>query len=387
MAKKNSCCLAAFLIVLVLLGGTVAAGYFGGNYALKRYLGDEGEKIQMGINNWGDLFNFISGTGKLLKEEPEITDQDKPSEQNLESAHTQLENSIVGYDSETSFLGSESLIFKTPLKLTGGQLAALIDDELASLEKDSDIELSVAQVKLEVDSDDNNFCIITMTLSVNKDDIVKPIEDKLGAFASIITYSLGEKIYLTTVNRYQAVDGEIIVDTAYTQSDLYIGNGSNSAINDKIIDLLVSMFGAEDKNDLNADFGEIIIEAVNKAGRVSFEIDSNISYIVFDNHNNSELIQKLIVTGEIDLADYNNLSEANKTILEEVKTKANNLLATLAANELTETTTPTLAEVQNIINNIELDNTNFVSAYQNDPAAVDLTVYQNDVNALTALFS
>lgn len=387
MAKRNSCCLAAFLIVLVLIGGTIAAGYFGGNYALKRYLGDEGELFQLGINNWSDLFDFLSGTGKILKGKPEIDENDQPNQQNLESAHTQLESSIVGYDSETSFLGSGNLIFRTPLKLTGGQLAALIDDELTSLKEDSGLELSVSQVKLEVDANDNNYCVIIMTLSINKDNIIEPIKDKLGPFASILTSSLGDKIYLTSVNRYQAENGEIKIDSSYTQSNLYIGNGSNSSINETIIELLVSLFKAEDKNDLNADFGGIIIEAVNKVGKVSFENSSNVSYIVFDNHYNSDLIQKLLVTAEIDLADYNNLNESNKAALADIKQKANNMLANLAGTELTETTTPTLAQVQNIINDIELDNTVFLSAYQSDPAAVDLTNYQNDMDALAALFS
>jgi hypothetical protein len=388
MAKKGNCCLAAFLIVIILLGGTVAAGYFGGNYALKKYLGDEGELIQMGINNWGDLFNFISGTNKLLKEEPEISEQDKPSQQNLDSAHEELESAIIGYETGTSLLDSQgALAFKAPLKLTGGQLAALINNELTSMEENSGIKLTVAQVKLEVDPDDNDFCIITMTLAIDKDDIIKPIEDGLGPFASIVTNALGKYIYITSVNRYHAVSGEISVDSAYTGSNLFIGNGSGSAINEQIVGLLVSLFGASDKNELNSNLGNVVISAVNSVGKVSFEQSNNISYIVFDNHRNSELIAKLAVVAEINLADYANLDEANKTVLSDIKTQANNTLATLASTELSDTSTPTLSNVQSTINSIELDNTNFKTDYQANPATVDLTSFQNNINVLTALFA
>lgn len=395
MAKKSSsCCLIAFLVAIVLLIGTVAAGYFGGNYALKKYLGDEGEILQLGINNWGDLFNFLLGANELLKGKPEIEDENKPNQDNLNSAQNQLENSIVGYNPQTSFFDKQTLVFKTPLMLTGGQLAALIDKELDSLKDEVQIEFNITQIKLEVDPENNDYCTITMTFAISKDNLISPIEKQLGNFASLITSSLGDYVYITSVNRYVAIEGKMEVDTTYNQSNLFVGNSSKNAVNQKIVDLLVTLFGAENEDDLNAKFGNIIIEAVNNVGNVSFAlvanesaVDKEISYIVFDNHNNSELIQKLAITADIDLNDYKDLDEPNKNILSNIKTQANKMLTTLATTQLSETTTPTLIQVQDIIESITQEHNSFAAAYQNDPAITNLTSYQNHINSLVALFS
>ncbi|HEY8390820.1 MAG TPA: hypothetical protein VIL26_07745 [Clostridia bacterium] len=394
MAKKSSsCCLIAFLVAIVLLIGTVAAGYFGGNYALKKYLGDEGEILQLGINNWGDLFNFLLGANELLKGKPEIEDENKPNQDNLNSAQNQLENSIVGYNPQTSFFDKQTLVFKTPLMLTGGQLAALIDKELDSLKDEVQIEFNITQIKLEVDPENNDYCTITMTFAISKDNLISPIEKQLGNFASLITSSLGDYVYITSVNRYVAIEGKMEVDTTYNQSNLFVGNSSKNAVNQKIVDLLVTLFGAENEDDLNAKFGNIIIEAVNNVGNVSFAlvanesaVDKEISYIVFDNHNNSALIQKLAITAEINLDDYKDLDESNKNILSNIKSQANNMLTTLATTQLSETTTPTLIQVQDIIDSITQEHNSFVAAYQNDPATTNLTSYQNHINSLVALF-
>lgn len=130
--KKARCCLTSLILIVALLVGIFAAGYFGGNFLLKKYFGAEGEILKLNINNWEDLFKFLSNAKNLISGKPEISDADKPSEQNLNQVKDGLQNSIIGYDQQTGIFDMNNIVFKAPLKLTGGQLAALIDEQITS---------------------------------------------------------------------------------------------------------------------------------------------------------------------------------------------------------------------------------------------------------------
>ncbi len=385
--KKGRCCLVSLILVVVLLGGTVAAGYFGGNYLMKKYIGDEGEWIQLGINNWDELFEFLSGAKSLFAESPDIDDADKPSEQNLSSAKSELESSIIGYDSETQLFDIENIVFREPLRLTGGQLAALIQEGL-SLQEGNEMEFRVAQVKLEVKPEDKSYCIITCTMVIDKEDVEEPIQESMGFLGGLLVGGMSD-IYITSVNKF-VIDpdnpGKMIVDDSYEDSDLYLGDGSGSEVNEQLIGLMVSMFGASSKEELNANFVLAISESVNKIGQVSFDNDLGVSYLVFDNPYNNDLIYQLIDIAELDISQYEELEAEDVAALAQIKDDINQLLGVLASTPLDEETTPNISDVQNVVNNVENEFNDFNDAYQSDPHAADLTNLQNAVEALMALF-
>ncbi|NLC16768.1 MAG: hypothetical protein GX756_02705 [Clostridiales bacterium] len=386
--KKGGCCLVSLIMILVLLGGTVAAGYFGGNYLMQKYIGDEGEWMQLGINNWGDLIDFLSGVKNIFTEEPEIDDADIPSEQNLNLVKSELESSIMGYDPETQLFDIENIVFKRPLRLTGGQLAALIQEELSSQEESNELEFRIAQVKLEVEPDGESYCVITFTMVIDKEVVEEPIKENLGFFGDMLLSGMSD-IYITSVNKY-IIDpdnpGKMIVDDSYGDNDLFLGSGDSSAINEQIIGLMVSLFEASSKEELNANFGSVVSEAVNNIGHVSFDYDQGVSYLVFDNPYNNDLIYQLIDIAELDISQYEELEAEDVAALAQIKDDINQLLGVLASTPLDEETTPNISDVQNAVNNVENEFNDFNDAYQSDPHAVDLTNLQNAVDALKALF-
>ncbi|HEY8443873.1 MAG TPA: hypothetical protein VIL24_03655 [Clostridia bacterium] len=385
--KKARCCLTSLILIVALLVGIFAAGYFGGNFLLKKYFGAEGEILKLNINNWEDLFKFLSNAKNLISGKPEISDADKPSEQNLNQAKDGLQNSIIGYDQQTGIFDMNNIVFKAPLKLTGGQLAALIDEQITSQQNQA--MFSVGQVKLDVDPDTETSCVITFTIIIKKESIVQPLKQQLGVLGSIIADSMSD-VYLTSVNKVvlDFETGKAIIDENYAEKDLYLGEkNESSSANDQVLNVLVMLFGAQDKDALNAQVSNVFVEAINKIGKASFDYDNGVSYLVFENANNNELIYELVEIAELNVDNFNDLAEDDKQKLASVKTDVNDLLGRLASTALSDETAPTKADVESAVYSVKAEYETFVQAFEAEPASADLTGLQNAVEALKALFN
>lgn len=386
--KKGRCCFATLIIIVALIGGIIAGGYFGGNYLIKRYLGAEGELFRLNINNWEELIDFLTGTKNLLSSKPEINDADKPSDQNLNAAKEELQSSIIGYDPQSGIFNAD-VVFKAPLKLTGGQLAALIQEQFTA-QQEAQIHFEVGQVKLEVDPDTESSCVITITIKIKKENLVEPLKQQLGLVGGMIVDSLSD-VYITSVNKI-TLDaqnpGKVKIDDTFADRDLYIGEkGSSSVVNDQILNVIVMLFGGQDKNELNNQFSNVVVDAINQIGSVSFEYDQGVSYLVFENANNNDLIYELVELAELDIDDYSELDEQDKETLTGIKTDTNNLLSVLASAALDETTTPTKTDAQSAVNAVKTEFEAFAQAYELDPETIDLTGLQTAVTNLKTLFN
>jgi hypothetical protein len=385
--KKGRCCLTSFILIIALIGGIIAAGYFGGNYLIEKYLGPEGELLRLNINNWEELIDFIMGAKNMLSGRPEIDDADKPSQENLDAAKAELENSIIGYDPETGELGN--VVFKSPLRLTGGQFAALLQERMAAQEGGAPVQFEIGQVKLEVDSTKTG-CIITITLIIPKDNLVEPIKQQLGVVGEFIAGGLSD-VYLTTVNKMVLDNdnpGNVKIDDTFEGRDTYIGEkDESSTVNDQILSVIVMLFGGQDASDLNTGMSNMVVDAINHIGSVTFDYEDGVSYLVFDNAYNNDLISQLVDIAELDIDDYSELQEEGKQILSNVKTETNNLLRNLANTPLDAATTPTKAQVQSAIEAVTEAFEDFTDAYQTNPATVNLTILQDAVGDLKDLLN
>lgn len=103
----------------------------------------------------------------------------------------------MDYDEQTLLFGGiDNIVFKSPLKLTGGQIASLIENELALQMKDAKTSFKIGQVKLETDPQDKNYCVITVTVIVEKETIAEPLEFELGIVGAFLADSLLKYILL-----------------------------------------------------------------------------------------------------------------------------------------------------------------------------------------------
>lgn len=386
MAKKGRCCLVSLILIVVFLGGIFAAGYFGGNYFLKKYLGDQGELYRLNINNWGDLFDFLSGAKDLLSTTPEIEEANKPTDQNLTAAKNQLESAIIGYDAQTQFFDNDQVVFKAPLRLTGGQLAALVRERLASQEQSSQEQFDIAQIQLEVDPQTKSYCLTTMTMVIKKESIEKPLKESLGFLGGVIVDSMSD-VYVTNTCKLIADaqnPGKVLIDKEESP-DLYFGKKGENKINEQMVDVIIALFGAENKSELNEMLCSAIVEAINQVGKVSFDYDQGISYLVFDNAYNNELIYQLADIVELDISQFDDLSSEDIDALTQIKDDVNNLLAILASTQYDDDTTPQQTQVQSAVSNVKTEFDNYMEAYKSNPASTDLTDLQTAVDDLKTL--
>lgn len=211
----------------------------------------------------------------------------------------------------------------------------------------------------------------------------------MGVLGSIIADSMSD-VYLTSVNKVvlDFETGKAIIDENYAEKDLYLGEkNESSSANDQVLNVLVMLFGAQDKDALNAQVSNVFVEAINKIGKASFDYDNGVSYLVFENANNNELIYELVEIAELNVDNFNDLAEDDKQKLASVKTDVNDLLGRLASTALSDETDPTKADVESAVYSVKAEYETFVQAFEAEPVSADLTGLQNAVEALKALFN
>lgn len=384
MAKQNKCCFSCLITAIVLSVAIFVTGYFGGNYLFKRYIGDNGELYQLGINNWGDLFRKI-GEIEGLKGAPDMEEENTANEENLTSAQEALEDSLVGYTAGDDFFES-SFVFKSTLYLTGGQLASLVDAQFEQLATEAGIDMGIAQIVL--DNQEDGSCVITVTMRINTESFAEQLTESLGSFKSLADSILKEDyIYLTSTNRIISTDGVLSLDTEYSGEAFYIGNDPNNEMNILILDIITSSAGEDSNDSLSESFGNIICEAVNGIGSASFITYETKDVIAIDNKYNNGLIYSITEQENIcvntDISQYYaGMNQTNITSLIEIKADIESILINLARTQYTATSTPSTDALVVYVTSVKTEFDVMKTAYDANPLTVDLNNLTASVNDL-----
>jgi hypothetical protein len=211
------------VLVVAVIG---VAGYFAGNWAMKKYIGDEGSYMTLHINNWGDARKVL----KLFKgETPAIAEADGATDANQTSAGDAMLAALGLTDGNYTIdklveLLQEDDALHAPLKLSGGELAAVVQSLLAPGASEnalSDVDLSTQceAVTLVRTAEDGSAARITAVLSVSKAAVLEKVS---GAGKWVLNLVLrGDKMYMSVGNIYTVEPGGL---TAGTQATLTINN-------------------------------------------------------------------------------------------------------------------------------------------------------------------
>lgn len=203
MAKRMGGCFLGFILGVVFVFVAVAGGLFlGANYAVNRFLGDEGQWMRLGIKNVFQLVDFVNAVNK-----PDmsgiIRGESKPGEGPKASALGKIESFGFPVDPVTGELEIEKIlagditldILATAFEIdvTGAEFASLINMALDSGAQGSFNlnDMRLEQIDLAYIS--QSECDVTITLSLSLD----LVSGMLGPLSGFIS---AEKIYLTCVN-------------------------------------------------------------------------------------------------------------------------------------------------------------------------------------------
>ncbi|HEY8423225.1 MAG TPA: hypothetical protein VIL23_00480 [Clostridia bacterium] len=145
--------------------------------------------------------------------------------------------------------------------------------------------------------------------------------------------------------------------------------------------------GKKDKKELNALIASIAADTINKIGKVSFEYEQGVSYLVFENAYNNDLIYELIAIAELDTDKYwQKLSAQDAEILNGVKQDVSEMLRVLASTQLNEQTVPALEDVKDAAADLKAEFEAVIEALDND-VFVDLTQLRIKAYAFRNLFN
>lgn len=390
MAKKGcaSGCLRVFIVMIVCVGLLAAGGYFGGNILIKKYLGDEGEFAQMGINNWHELIEAYNGLKNITNATPPVVaNEDKPTSENKTQADAKLNESIDGYNSDTGLLGGD-IVFNSKLVLTGGELAAIMESEREKADGIAaflPFEFSVYAVSLsssstapEADPVVYDLSTITIVLEIDSS-VIKALINSSGVpGASIISGSIADgKMYMSIGNGLKSEDGAVALNTAAAKT-VVLNDGS--AANEKILNIILTVSGYT-KNQLADDFATALSDVLNGIGKVTFAKDeAGASVVEFDNKYNSGIIQTLGFFADVDIEQ--DFAVAKDAIIE-IKNTVGQIRAILSKTQLEnglEVSVPVDAAA------IEAEWLAYTEAYAIDDSA-SLTELKDKADALLAVLT
>lgn len=286
MAKKLKGCCLGFLMGIVFMVAALAGGiYFGGNYAINRYFGENGELIALGIRNWGEAYQFINMFGTEPDVSGIIHEESAPTEESKSSAMEKLKQFgfpviIDGEGNPTGELDIGKILSGevtlsagevNTIDVSGAEMASIINAALATGAA-GQVDFNGMKIEqIHLDYINAEEADITVTLSVPLD----KISGQLGAAAFLIKAS---KIYLTCSNKLTVLKGENEEMPAPGQDKLksaVIGEGGikvndlSGQLSDSIVGAFVNILNsgntgqAYTPKSLNGALGDMLADAVN----------------------------------------------------------------------------------------------------------------------------